>query len=253
MPAGRPDFSTARVIAPGHERAGDRVGRVGLHDDGAAGGEGGGGVAARGGEGEREVARAEDRDRAERHHPLADVGARQRRTVRHRGVDPDAEVVALADDGREHPQLSRRTPDLTRDAALGQPALADRLGDDRLLVGLDLGRDRLQEGAAILGGGGAVGAERLGRCRGGGGDVGLLGVGASDDGGGGGTWTGQSRGSFVSMRRVRRSGQAFEPATLSTRVCSSSRSASSRSASGGRTGPAGRPTAARPALTIDTA
>ena len=105
--------------------------------------------------------------------------------VRQRGVDPDPEVVALPDDAGEHPQLARRTSDLARDAALGQPALADRLDDDRVLVGLDLGRDRLEERAALLGGRGAVGAERLGRGRGGGGDIGLLGVRARDDGGGG--------------------------------------------------------------------
>ena len=74
-----------------------------------------------------------------------------------------------------------------------------------------------------------------------------LGVGASDDRGG------EVRHGFLPVGRARGwCGQGVEPATLSTRVCSSSRSASSRSDSGGRTGPAGRPTAARPALTIDT-
>ena len=168
----------------GDEGAGDRVGGVALHDDGAAGGERRGGVAARGGEGEREVAGPEDRDRAERHHPLTDVGARQGRTVRQRRVDAHAEVVALPDDAGEHPQLAGGAADLAGDPPLGQPALADRLRDDRVLVGLDLGRDRLQEGAPLLGGGGAVGGEGLDGCRGGGGDVGLLGVGASDDRGG---------------------------------------------------------------------
>ena len=88
------------------ELAGAGVGVVGLEDHGAAGGEGRGGVAARGREGEREVAGAEDRDRAERHLALADVGAGQRRAVRQGRVDADAEEVALADHVGEQPQLA---------------------------------------------------------------------------------------------------------------------------------------------------
>ncbi|UUZ61499.1 hypothetical protein [Nocardioides sp. B-3] len=98
-----------------------------------------GGVAARGGEGEREVAGAEDRDRAERDHPLADVGARQRLSVRHGRVDTDAEVVTSPYDIGEHAQLTGRATDLAGDASDGEVALLHRGLDDRVLVGLDLG------------------------------------------------------------------------------------------------------------------
>jgi hypothetical protein len=50
--------------------------RVRLHHDGAARRESRGRVAARGGKGEGEIARAEDDDRAERNEMTADVGAR---------------------------------------------------------------------------------------------------------------------------------------------------------------------------------
>ena len=122
--AGRP-CSTARVDRAGDEVAGARVGGVALDHDRAAGGQRGGGVAAGGGEGEREVAGAEDGDRAERDLPLADVGARQRRAVRQGGVDADAEVVAAAYDAGEHPQLAGGAADLAGDARLGQVALGD--------------------------------------------------------------------------------------------------------------------------------
>ena len=168
MPAGRPAFSTAGAIARGDEDAGARVGRVALDHDRAAGGQRGGGVAAGGGEGEREVAGAEDGDRAERDHPLADVGARQRRAVRHGRVDADAEVVTSAYDVGEHPQLAGRATDLAGDAAVGEVALGDGGLDDRVLVGLDLGGDGVEEGAALLGGGGAVRRECFGGSGGGG-------------------------------------------------------------------------------------
>ena len=213
VPAGRPDFSPAgagpalppgrapaapagagaggaaalldrAVDRAGDERSGDRVGGVALHDDRAARREGGGGVATGGREGEREVAGTEDRDRAERHHPLPDVGARQWRTVRHGGIDPHPEVVALRHHTGEQPQLAGRPTHLPGDPGLGQPALADGLDDDRVLVGLDLRGDGLEERTALRRAGRPVGRERLGGGAAGGGDVGLLGVGAGDDAGG---------------------------------------------------------------------
>ena len=58
------------------ELGGAGMGRMALDDDRAAGGEGRGGVAAGDGEGEREVARPEHGDRAERHAGLPEIGPR---------------------------------------------------------------------------------------------------------------------------------------------------------------------------------
>ena len=102
------------------EEAGARVGGVALDHDRAPCGQRGGGVAAGGGEGEREVAGPEDGDRAERDVALADVGARERLAVGQRRVDPDAEVVAATYDAGEHAQLAGGAADLAGDAASGR-------------------------------------------------------------------------------------------------------------------------------------
>ena len=222
----------------GDELAGARVGGVALDDDRAAGGQRGGGVAAGGGEGEREVAGAEDRHRTERDHPLPQVGPRQRRPVGQRRVEPYAEVVAAAYDAGEEPQLAGGAADLAGDPALGQGALGHGGLDDRVAVGLDLVGDGVEERAALLGGGGAVGRERVGGRGRGGLDGGGLGVGAGNDRVGG-ERHGRSPPGNQLMRLIR------SP--------SSATSASVRSVSGARTGPAGRPMAVRPALTIETA
>ena len=123
-PAGRPASATAPAIAPADQLGGARVGGWALTTTGqpAASAEAVSPPAT--GEGEREVAGAEDRDRAERHLPLPDVGARQRRAVRQRRVDADAEVVALADDAGEQPQLAGGAAELAGEPARGQPGLA---------------------------------------------------------------------------------------------------------------------------------
>ena len=70
----------------GDQRAGLRMGGVALDHDRATGGQRRGGVTTGGREGEREVRRAEHRDRAERHHAQAQVGARQRLAGRQRSL-----------------------------------------------------------------------------------------------------------------------------------------------------------------------
>ncbi len=233
----------------GDQLAGARVSRVALDDDRAAGGQRGRGVPAGGGEGEREVAGPEDRDRAEGDLALPEVGARQRRPVRQGGVDADAEVVAASCDGGEHPQLAGGATDLARDAGLRQVALGDGRLDDRVPVGLDLVGDGVEERAALLGGGGAVGRERLGGRGGRGGDVGLTGLRAGDDRAGLLSGAGHA---VLSMQLVVEPVETLQE-MRAIRSRSSATSESRRSVSGGRTGPAGRPMAARPPLTMETA
>ena len=88
------------------EFGGAGVGVVGLDDHGAAGGERRGGVSARHGESQREVAGAEDGHRAQRDLALPDVGAGQRCAVRQGRIDADAAEVALADHVGKQPQLA---------------------------------------------------------------------------------------------------------------------------------------------------
>ena len=83
---------------------GRRVRAVRLDDDGAAGGQRRGGVAAGHGEGEREVAGPEDRDRADRDEHPAQVRARAHRGLPG-GVDRGLEVAALVEHLGEQPQL----------------------------------------------------------------------------------------------------------------------------------------------------
>ena len=137
------------------------VGVVRLDDDRAPGGQGRRRVAARDGEREREVARPEDRDRAEWHLALADVRPGERRALRQGRVDARLEVVAEAYDTGEHPQLARGATELAREAGNGQTRLGDRARHDRLAVGLDLVGDVLQEGSPLRGRGRAIGVERV--------------------------------------------------------------------------------------------
>lgn len=74
-----------------------------LDHDRAARGECRGGVPAGGGEGERKIAGAEDGDRAQRHHPLPEVGSWEWRALGQRRVEPDPEVVAVPDHVGEEP------------------------------------------------------------------------------------------------------------------------------------------------------
>jgi hypothetical protein len=113
--------------------AGSRVRRVPLDDHRAARGERRGGVAAGDREREREVRRAEHRDRADRHVDPAQVGPRQRRALGQRRIDRRVEPVTLANDLREQPQLPDRAPALTLEAGARQAGLGHR-ADDQLVA-----------------------------------------------------------------------------------------------------------------------
>ena len=86
---------------------GDQLARPGmagmaLDDDGASRGQGGGGVAAGSAVREREVARAEDGDRAQRLEHAPDVGLGDWATTGLTGIDAGLDPAALADLGGEH-------------------------------------------------------------------------------------------------------------------------------------------------------
>ncbi len=105
---------------------GDHMAAVRLEHDRAAGGERGGGVAARGGKRQREVAGAEDRHRAERRAVLTQIGTRQGGTLRQRAVDAHALDVAAPQQRGEQPHLA---------AGSGTFAAQPRLGQGRFLHG----------------------------------------------------------------------------------------------------------------------
>ena len=122
----------------GDELARARVRRVALDHDGAAGGERGGGVAAGGGEGEREVARAEHGDRPDRDEHAADVGARDRLGVGVGRVEDRLDVVARVEQRRRTPRAGpavRSSSERRRE--LGQPGLGLRRGHDLVAGGAE--------------------------------------------------------------------------------------------------------------------
>ena len=94
------------------------MGVVGLDDDRASRGERGRGVAACDGERQREVARAEHGDRAQRDGALANVGPRQRGSIGECGIDAGAVPAALTENAGEQTQLARGTADFAGDAGL---------------------------------------------------------------------------------------------------------------------------------------
>ena len=122
---------------------------VPLDDDRTARGQRGGRIATGDGEREREVARPEDGDRADRHQLQPKVGARQWSALRQRWVEAHAAMVTLPSDAGEQPQLTGSARELTGDARLRQAALGDRGRDDRLPLRLDRGSDPLQEVGAL--------------------------------------------------------------------------------------------------------
>ena len=101
-----PPALTAVDDRAGGQLGGGRVRRVRFHDDRASGRQRGGRVASRNGERQREVARPEHGDRADRNQHPADVRLRQRLAIGNRAVDAGVHPRALANQVREHPQLS---------------------------------------------------------------------------------------------------------------------------------------------------
>ena len=117
---------------------------------GAAGSEGGRGVPAGHGEGEREVACAEYGHWAERDIAQAQIRARQRRAAGQRRVDPHIQPGAVPHDGGEQPKLANRAPALALDAAARQGGFGHRLLDQLVAEFEDAGGHRFQEGRALL-------------------------------------------------------------------------------------------------------
>ena len=138
------------------------MGRMGLDDDRAAGGQRRGRVAAGDREGQREVGRAEDGDRADRDIAQAQVDARHRLAVRHGRIDAGLEERALADGRGEQPELADRAAALAFDAGLRQAGLGHAALDQLVADIHDVLGDRLQEHGACFQIGLAEDRERLG-------------------------------------------------------------------------------------------
>eukprot|EP01136_Pigoraptor_vietnamica_P017639 Opistho-1_new@63098 len=148
------------------DRACDKLARAGmrgvtLDHDRAARGERRRGVAAGDREGEREVARTEHCDGAERNVPAAEVGPRQRRAIGQGGIDRRVQPVARADKGGEHAQLPHRAAALAlepcaRQAALGHCAFDQIVADRGNAVGngFEKRRPRFERGFGKAGKGG---------------------------------------------------------------------------------------------------
>ena len=83
----------------------------------------------------------------------------------------------LAQDAGKKAKLSGRAAGLAGEAGLRESALGDGAFDDGVLGGLDIGRDRLEELGALLGGRGSVVGEGRGGSRAGGIDVGRVAIG----------------------------------------------------------------------------
>jgi hypothetical protein len=153
----------------GGDGAGDRgrddlrgagVGVVRLDHHRAAGRQGGGGVAPGDGEGEREVAGGEHRDRPDGNAARPDVGPPGGLAVGQRVVDARPVPAALPQRRREQPELPGGPPDLAGQPGQGQAGLAvgalGRLRADRV----DLVGGELEQARALLDGGGPEGLER---------------------------------------------------------------------------------------------
>ena len=132
-----------------------------LDHHGTAGGERRGGVAARDREGEREVARPEHGDRAERDVAQAQVRARQRLALRQGGVDAQVEPFAPADHVGEQLQLADRSAALALDAGARQPGLGGGALHERIAQVHDVGGDGFEEARPLLKAGLAIGVEGL--------------------------------------------------------------------------------------------
>ncbi len=128
-----------------------------LDDHRTTGGQGGCRVATGDGKGQREVARAEYRHRAESDMALSQIGARQRLAIRQGRVDAHIEPLAGAHRPGKQPQLPAGAPALPQEPCLWQPGfhhcafdqvIADRL--DLVGHGLEKGGTRLQRGVAVI-------------------------------------------------------------------------------------------------------
>ena len=135
-----------------HDLGGADVRVVRHHDDGAARGEGRGGIAAGDGVGEREVARAEDGDGADGTEERAVVRLGQGLAVRIRGLDAGVDPIAFLDEVGEEAQLAHGAADLALATGLGEAGLLRRAGDEGGRGGFDAGGDVAEERGLLLAG-----------------------------------------------------------------------------------------------------
>ena len=135
-----------------HDLGGADVRVVRHHDDGAARGEGRGGVAAGDGVGEGEVARAEDGDGADGTEERAVVRLGQGLAVRIGGLDAGVDPIAFLDEVGEEAQLAHGAADLALATRLGEAGLLRRAGDEGGRGGFDAGGDVAEEGGLLLAG-----------------------------------------------------------------------------------------------------
>ena len=171
----------ARIDALRRDRGLDRLGDqfaharmrfMPLHDHRAAGGERGGRIAAGDGEGQREVRRAEHAHGAERALDQHQLRPGHGRAIGQRFVMPAIEIAAVADMRGEQLQLTSRAAPLAHEPRFGQAGFRYAHRRDRVVAGVDLSRDRLEEGRAGFGVAAPEGLEGAFGGLGGGVDVG---------------------------------------------------------------------------------
>ena len=175
VPRARPDPKSSEKVPARKSSAGNRVGDrlghqfrgpgvcvVGFHDDGAAGGQGGRGVAPGHREREGKVTCAEHHDGPQRNTALPNVGTWQRLAIGLGGVDPRFVPAAFADHAGEHPQLAAGAADFTGESGLRQAGLGVGTVDELVGYRVDVVGDGVQELRAPLRGRVAVVAERRG-------------------------------------------------------------------------------------------
>ncbi|MDR8952785.1 hypothetical protein FEP76_01259 [Burkholderia multivorans] len=134
-----------------------------LHDHRAAGRQRRGGVAARDRKREREIARAEHRDGAERNLLQPQVRARQRRARRLRGIDRRGQKAAVAHDARKQTKLADGARAFALQPRGGQARFRVRALDQCVAERDDLVGDRLEKRRARCERLRAIGVERAAR------------------------------------------------------------------------------------------
>ena len=160
--AGRqPAFAHGLLDRAADEFRRARVRGMRLDDHRAAGRERGRRVAARDGEREREVRRAEHGDRADRDVAQPQVDARQRLALGARGIDARIEEAAVAHDRREQAELADGAPALALDACARQARFGDAALDQFVAERHDVAADRVEKFGACSEARFAIGVERV--------------------------------------------------------------------------------------------
>ena len=136
-------FGHIGLLGGADDRIGDDVGgrhvaAVGLEHHRAPGGQGGCGIAAGRGEGQREIARAEHRDRTDADPVLTQVDPWQRLTVGQGAVDARTVEIAATQDLGEQAHLATGACALTLNACARQRGFASDQGDETFIQCIQL-------------------------------------------------------------------------------------------------------------------